>query len=86
MKGEGFYLYPNPSVNRLTVEFENALKGDTYISIYDFTGVVIKTYKAGFGQIEYVIENTGLKPGIYLVRVSSAGLDFGYKKLVVSVQ
>lgn len=84
MKGEGFYLYPNPSVNRLTVEFENELKGDTYITIYDFTGVVIRTFKAGYGQKEYVIENTGLKPGIYLVRVSSAGLDFGYKKLVVA--
>lgn len=82
--GKGFSLYPNPAGNRLTVVFENILERETDIMIYDFTGTIIRTYKTGSGEAEYTIDDLGLANGIYLVRVSSGGLDWGYKKLIVS--
>lgn len=82
--GKGFSIYPNPSGNHLTVVFEKIIEKEADIRIYDFSGALIRTYKAGSGQTEFTINNLGLANGIYLLRVSSGGLDWGYKKLIVS--
>lgn len=82
--GKGFSLYPNPTGSRLTIAFEKAVENEADIRIYDFSGTLIRTYKTGSGQSEITIDNPGLTGGIYLVRVSSAGMDWGYKKLIVS--
>jgi hypothetical protein len=79
-----FSIWPNPSSGKLTVEFDKPLESETDIKIYDFSGTLVRTYKTSVGDFEYVIDNHGLKNGIYLVRVSSGGIDKGYKKLVVS--
>jgi hypothetical protein len=52
--------------------------------IYDFKGTVVRTYKIGNGESEYTIENVGLQSGIYLVRVKSGGIDWGFRKLLIS--
>ena len=52
--------------------------------IYDYTGNKIRTIKTGAGQSEYTIDDLGLKNGIYLVRVTSGGVDWGFRKLIVS--
>jgi len=82
--GNHFALYPNPAVNKLTVSFKEPLNQDTDIRIYDMRGIIIASFKAGSGTEEYMTENLGLKPGIYLVRVSAAGLDLGFRKLIIS--
>jgi hypothetical protein len=82
--GKGFSLYPNPAGNRLTIAFEKSLLDETDIMIYDFKGTVLRTYKAGFGQSEFSIDGIGLQNGIYLVRIKSGGLDFGFKKLIIA--
>lgn len=80
----GFELYPNPASSKLTVIFENPIKNVTDIRIYDFSGALIKTFKTGTGISEFVIDDLGLKNGIYLVRISSGGADTGFKKLIVT--
>jgi hypothetical protein len=82
--GNGFSLYPNPAYDRLTIAFEKSLQAETEIMIYNYTGDKIRTIKTGAGQSEYTIDDLGLKNGIYLVRVKSGGLDWGFRKLVVS--
>jgi hypothetical protein len=83
-KDAGFTIYPNPAVNKLTVAFKEPLKSDADIRIYDIRGIVITTYKVGSGSSAFAIQNTGLKEGIYLIRVTSGGIDLGFKKLLIS--
>ena len=82
--GKGFSLYPNPASNRLTIAFEKSLDAETEIMIYDFKGTVVHTYKAGSGQSEFSINDIDLQNGMYLVRIKSGGLDWGFKKLIIS--
>jgi hypothetical protein len=79
-----FSLWPNPSSGKLIVEFDQPLNSETDISIYDFSGNIVRTYKTSTGDSEYVINDHGLKNGIYLVRISSGEIDRGFRKLVVS--
>jgi hypothetical protein len=83
-KRADFVLYPNPAIDKLKISFEKPLVRETDIRIYDLQGIVIASYKAGSGLSEYTIEDTGLHGGIYLVRVSSAGKDLGFRKLIIS--
>ena len=83
-KSTGFSLYPNPAKEWLTLNFEEPLSAKADIRIYDFQGMLISSYKAGSGSTEFTIENPGLKGGIYLVRLSSGGMDLGFRKLVIT--
>jgi hypothetical protein len=82
--GKGFSLYPNPASDMLTIAFENILQAETDIIIYDFKGTIVRTFKTGSGQAEFTINDLGLQNGIYLVRIKSGGLDWGFKKLIIS--
>jgi hypothetical protein len=77
-------VYPNPAKHQLTIRFGETLEDDTDISIYDFGGTIVRTYKTGSGETEFVIDDLGLKDGIYLIRVSSGGVNYGFRKLIIS--
>lgn len=84
INGNNFALYPNPAANRLTIAFDEPLSKDAEITIYDLQGNAIKSYKAAAGITEYPIGNLALKAGIYMIRVTSSGINLGFKKLIVS--
>jgi hypothetical protein len=79
-----FGLYPNPANDKLRFEFSDKLGSETDIRIFDFQGAVKKTYKVASGESEFFIEDIGLKAGIYLVRISSGGVDLGFRKLIIT--
>lgn len=79
-----FALFPNPAKHKLTLRFGEMLKAVTDIFIYDYSGAVVRTYKAGSGVTEFTIDDLGLKDGIYLIRISSGGVYVGYKKLIIA--
>ncbi|MFH0843149.1 MAG: PKD-like domain-containing protein [Bacteroidota bacterium] len=79
-----FTLYPNPTLERLTISFHEPLSRDIDIKIYDIRGVVISSYKVESGMERYTVDDLKLKGGIYFVRASAKGIDLGYQKLVVS--
>ena len=79
-----FALYPNPAVNKLTITFAEPLKGDADIRIYNLQGLVISSYRAGTGITEFNIDDLSLKGGIYLVRVTVDGIDYGFRKLLIT--
>jgi hypothetical protein len=83
-KGNDFALYPNPAVNRLTIAFSEPLAKDAEITIYDLQGNAIKSFRAVAGAIEYSIESLAIKGGIYMIRITSSGVNLGFKKLIVS--
>jgi hypothetical protein len=82
--GKSFRLYPNPTVNNLTIEFKEPLSTEADILIIDVRGEIVRQYTTGRGITEFFIDNPGLKGGIYFVKVSAKGIDLGYQKLVVS--
>lgn len=84
--GKDFSLYPNPAVNRLTITFKDPPEQDAEIRIYDSRGVPVSVYKIESGAYHLEIQNTGLKSGIYLVRVFVGNRAYGYKKLVITGQ
>ena len=79
-----FSIFPNPAKEKISLGFEEPLSSDSDIRIYDSYGQVIKSYKAGNGSTEFSISNPGLRPGIYMIRISSGGIDLGFKKLIIS--
>ena len=79
-----FALYPNPAESRLTIRFGEMLESVTDIYIYDYSGAIVRTYKAGSGQTEFTIDDLGLKDGIYLIKISSESANFGFKKLIIA--
>ncbi len=79
-----YMLYPNPAKHQLTIRFGEVLEDDTDIFIYDFGGTIVRAYKTGSGETEFVIDDLGLKDGIYLIRVSSGGVNYGFRKLIIS--
>jgi hypothetical protein len=79
-----FALYPNPAVNKLTIDFREPLSGDTDIRIYDLQGNIVSAYMAGSDRTQFTIDNLNLQQGIYLVRINRKGLDMGFRKLVVA--
>lgn len=83
-ESKGFSIYPNPATDRLTIAFERALTKEADIRIYDFSGTLVRTFRAGPMETEFTVDDVGLKNGIYLVRISSGGLDYGFKKLIIS--
>jgi hypothetical protein len=82
--GTGFNLYPNPAGARLTVSFTENIPEEAEIRIYNLQGIVIASYRTGTGVSNYIIEDLNLRNGIYLVRITSGGLDIGFRKLVIS--
>jgi hypothetical protein len=81
---KSFSIYPNPAVNKLTINFSEPLAGDSDIRIYNLQGLLINSYKAGPGITEYTIGDMNLKSGIYLVRVSRGWTDMGFRKLIIT--
>ncbi|MCU0472065.1 MAG: T9SS type A sorting domain-containing protein [Bacteroidales bacterium] len=79
-----FSMYPNPAVEKLTIEFNNNLASGADIRIYDLQGVVLSTYKVASGESVFTIENIRLREGIYLVRITCGGINPGFRKLIVS--
>jgi hypothetical protein len=79
-----FGLYPNPASDKLRIEFSDKLASEADVRIFDFQGAVKKTYKVASGESELFIDDIGLKAGIYLVRISSGGVDLGFRKLIIT--
>jgi hypothetical protein len=84
IRGGGFSLYPNPATDKLTIGFSEPLRNRAEIKIYSYSGELVRTYSAGAGSSEFMIEDPGLKGGIYMVRISMGLYDLGYRKLIIS--
>ncbi|HEX2975882.1 MAG TPA: T9SS type A sorting domain-containing protein, partial [Bacteroidales bacterium] len=78
-----FTVYPNPARETFTIDFSQPLQAETEIKIYNYRGEIVHNFRAGAGSTRYVIDNPGLRAGLYMVKISSGFLDLGNKKLVI---
>jgi hypothetical protein len=78
-----FSVNPNPAGKRITVSFGETLRQNAEISFLNLRGDVVKTLTAGNGTEELTIENPGLIPGLYFIKVRMGNRIIGYRKLVI---
>lgn len=63
---------PNPTGGPVTLRFDLPLAGHARLTVYDMSGrVVAVPYDTESVPGEYSVEVTGLRPGVYLVRIES---------------
>jgi hypothetical protein len=68
-----FTLYPNPSSENVTIEFNSASSTTIKMELLDVTGKVIKNVNANnvIGDYKYSMNTSDLAKGIYFLKVSS---------------
>jgi hypothetical protein len=67
-------VYPNPSQGEFNVSFKSEAKGNVAIYLYDTTGKLV--FKESFEKVERFnnkINATGLRTGIYLMKIDDGG-------------
>jgi hypothetical protein len=75
----GNLLFPNPSVDRITVEFNNPENGYLIFEIYDANGRLVKNLFHGTvikGSNEFSFSAASLPTGNYVVRIASASGEY----------
>lgn len=76
-----FTIYPNPATNKISIETNSNLQGETTICIYNMNGALLQQKKFQ-GQHLIELDVSTLAKGIYLVKIqTNKGIET--KKLVV---
>jgi uncharacterized protein (TIGR02145 family) len=76
LKAPGLKIYPNPTLDKTTLEIHAPVLGNTTISVYDITGKLL-TYINGYmnnSMQQFIL--TGTKSGIYLITVQGKGYQY----------
>jgi hypothetical protein len=64
-----FKIYPNPTNENLTIQFNNFNSQITNIVIYDFKGVIVKEFQSNENTVKLKVND--LMKGIYFVKVGN---------------
>ena len=72
---EGFYLYPNPASDEVTVVFGTPASDDFRLEILDLFGNVLFSKVLRAQDTESKVRVDDLKPGIYFVRRTGSGMS-----------
>jgi hypothetical protein len=79
-------ISPNPLYQSTTISFRSEGNQDNYLGVFDIAGnkVIDEVIPcSGKSHCEYILDGSGLTPGIYLVRIIN-GRSTGTSKLVVT--
>ena len=81
----GFQVYPNPFSDSFTILSGSAMSGNVEISLITITGQIIqkrdRTIAAGESSPIIINDLSWIKPGIYLLKISSGGAA-AYRQLI----
>lgn len=64
-----FKIFPNPATSSITISYPEEVSTSSGVGIYDMQGRMVKPIEAG--EIQKPIDISGLKTGIYLVKVTT---------------
>ncbi len=83
LRNESLSVYPNPAKDEIYIDFGDLTPNDVKIEIYNIMGKIIRKY----GKEEkiprtFVINISGLDPGIYLLKIANSHRNIS-KKLIV---
>jgi hypothetical protein len=64
-------IFPNPAINSITVDFQQATNGITTINICDMKGAQVKSQRSNVvnGRVSMQIDIRQMPPGVYLLKV-----------------
>lgn len=79
-----FSIYPIPAETFVTIDIKIPVKGSVVAEISDITGKIIKTIKTSGSKINFDI--SGLKDGLYFIRISDKDGVIGIQKMIKSVK
>jgi Secretion system C-terminal sorting domain len=74
-------ISPNPSSDYTLMRFQKSMNHAT-LSIYSMDGTLLRRISDIQGM-EYILENEGLKPGVYIITISNNG-EMGSQKLFIA--
>ena len=82
--GSFFEIYPNPCLDKLTIKIKGKNYQNYNLQLFDSKGRLIKKIRySGFKSNLMVFHTNGLKPGLYLLTISSGYQLMEYKKLII---
>tara|TARA_B100001758_G_C17981401_1_gene388333 strand:+ start:20 stop:514 length:495 start_codon:yes stop_codon:yes gene_type:complete len=68
-------IYPNPTTDRITLDFREAVTGEVLLSIYDYSGrLIIEESQEAQATLSYSLNS--LAPGNYFIQVSGSNKAF----------
>ena len=80
-------VYPNPTVERFSIEFEMPERMDVNVSIYDMKGTLVKlllqdNLKPGMKTLHF--NRNALSSGTYIINVTSNQKTLAHEKLIIN--
>jgi hypothetical protein len=76
-------IYPNPSSNNTTIEFENGIFENAIVELYDLTGQKVLVEAIESGSSKHQINIKGINAGFYYGKVINNGVMLGEQKIVI---
>jgi hypothetical protein len=74
-------IFPNPAINTITVDFNEATNGATTVNIYDMKGAVVKSQRSNLvnGRVSMQIDIRQMPPGVYLLKAKNGQIESSQK-------
>lgn len=84
----GFYLYPNPVVDKFSLGYQLSCASQISLAIYSIDGSIVKSIQGlaqqeGTNRLTFSVTELGMKPGIYVLKFSDGNYTKALKLSVV---
>lgn len=76
-------VFPNPATDKVTVEFENVLNGETFIQVLDLSGKDVSLMQRTGGVKSVEVDVHALATGFYVLKISNAAHGLSLSKIYV---
>ncbi len=76
-------LFPNPVGHELTLELEQAFRGEMDWNLYNELGQLVQSLELDSGQKRNYVQMEGLANGVYFYEIESAGVRMNSGKIIV---
>ena len=82
-KTDEINIYPNPSIDKVNIDFGNALKNDVQIKIYNLFGNCLNTFSFNKASKSINLDLKDLKQGVYVLNINYNKQQFTRKLTVI---
>ena len=85
VKETGIRIYPNPTTNQLTIEFDERVNRNTSIAIMDITGKTVYSVTLdNTAPLIHTINLSSFEEGLYLIKINND--QYSYTEKVIKVE
>ena len=75
-------VFPNPTLDKLTLEFEDFIPNESKLHIIDIWGRTLNTISLQSGQGQHEMSISSLPTGIYFIKITENGIPFWIEKII----